>query len=113
MLGPLLFPFQQLRELRSRVGAGEGTAEPLWGLRDGPSLSSFLRFGKTEAREEPEGRKSPRRHHAGVRGIKGSAPGEHILLLVQRAPVHGLQVAVDRLGGMVGALVVHVEVAVL
>lgn len=40
----------------------------------------------------------------------GSAPSHHVLL---RGPVQRLQVAVDRLGGMVRALVVHVEVTVL
>lgn len=54
-----------------------------------------------------------RRQQAGVQGIKGSVPGDHVLLFVKWGLVHRPQVAVDRLGGMVGALVVHVEVVVL
>lgn len=69
--------------------------------------------GKTGTREELDCPKSRRRRRAGIQGIEGSAPGDHVLLFVQWGLVHRLKVAVDRLGGMVRPFVVYVEVAVL
>lgn len=69
--------------------------------------------GKTEARGEPECSKSVGRQQAGVQGIKDLAPRDHILLFVQWGSAQRPQVAIDRLGGMVKALIIHVEVAVL
>lgn len=82
---PLLFPFQQLRELRSRAGALKERE-----LKNLPGASATVlpcphsSGGKTEGREESECPKSHRRQQAGVQGIRGSAPRDHILLLIQR-----------------------------
>lgn len=40
-------------------------------------------------------------------------PRDHILLFVQWGSAQRPQIAVDRLGGTVEALIIHVEVAIL
>lgn len=89
------------RGLKSRAGAGERAC------KDRSSLSPIPQAGRLRPGEIQNG---PRK---GAGCSSGSVPCGHVLIFHCWSLAWELQVAIDRLGGPVQVLVVHVEVTVL
>lgn len=96
--------------LQSRAGADEGP----------PKQFLLVPIPQTGRLRPGEIQNVPGRGRAGVQAIAGSVPRGHVLLITRWALAEELQVGVDGLGGLAGALgglgeafVVHVEVVVL